>query len=78
MILIKSNLPILMAQHGIRTLSKVVEQTNLSRTTLTTLYYSKGKGIQFDTMDALCEMFDVSVGELLERIPDKTTGSECF
>jgi putative transcriptional regulator len=62
---IKSNLPVLMAKHGVRTLAEVVRQTGLSRTTLTTVYYSRGKGIQFDTMDALCEMFGVSVGELL-------------
>jgi putative transcriptional regulator len=62
---IKSNLPILMAKHGVRTLAEVVRQTGLSRTTLTTFYYSRGKGIQFDMMDALCEMFGVGVGELL-------------
>jgi putative transcriptional regulator len=70
---IKSNLPVLMAKHGVRTLAEVVRQTGLSRTTLTAVYYSRGKGIQFDTMDALCEMFGVGVGELLVYTKEETS-----
>ncbi|WP_412674856.1 helix-turn-helix domain-containing protein [Aneurinibacillus thermoaerophilus] len=61
---IQSNLPVLMAKHGVRTLAEVVRQTGLSRTMLTAVCYSRGKGIPFDTMDALCEMFGVGIGEL--------------
>ncbi|WP_276917911.1 helix-turn-helix domain-containing protein [Aneurinibacillus aneurinilyticus] len=45
----------------------------MSRATLTTVYYSRGKGIQFDTMDALCEMFGVGVGELLVHTKEETS-----
>jgi putative transcriptional regulator len=62
-----------MAKHGVRTLAEVVRQTGLSRTTLTAVYYSRGKGIQFDTMDALCEMFEVGVGELLLYTKEETS-----
>ncbi|MED0680049.1 helix-turn-helix domain-containing protein [Aneurinibacillus thermoaerophilus] len=63
--MIQSNLPVLMAKHGVRTLAEVVRQTGLSRTMLTAVCYSRGKGIPFDTMDALCEMFGIGIGELL-------------
>ncbi|NME98089.1 helix-turn-helix transcriptional regulator [Aneurinibacillus aneurinilyticus] len=56
-----------------RTLAEVVKQTGLSRATLTAVYYSRGKGIQFDTMDALCEMFGVGVGELLVHTKEETS-----
>ncbi|MED0673169.1 helix-turn-helix transcriptional regulator [Aneurinibacillus aneurinilyticus] len=45
----------------------------MSRATLTAVYYSRGKGIQFDTMDALCEMFWVGVGELLVHTKEETS-----
>ncbi|MEZ2657909.1 helix-turn-helix domain-containing protein [Aneurinibacillus aneurinilyticus] len=45
----------------------------MSRATLTAVYYSRGKGIQFDTMDALCEMFWVGVRELLVHTKEETS-----
>lgn len=64
-IMIKSNLPILMAQKGCRILSKVSKATSISRTTLTAIYYGTCKGIQYETLNKLCVFFDCQVGDLL-------------
>lgn len=63
--MIKSNLAVIMAQKGYRTIKKVSEETGISRTTLTALYYNKCTGIQFDTLEKLCDALTCEVGELL-------------
>ncbi|AGR47162.1 DNA binding/transcriptional regulator [Brevibacillus phage Jimmer1] len=64
--LIKSNLPILMAKCRIRTVAELSEKTGISRTTLRTIYYGKGKGVQYQTLLVLCRFFKVGIGEILE------------
>lgn len=63
--MIKSNLPILMAQNGCRSISKVSKTTGISRTTLTAIYYGTCKGVQYDTLDKLCAFFDCQIGDIL-------------
>ncbi|MGE7840130.1 helix-turn-helix domain-containing protein [Lysinibacillus sp. NPDC093712] len=63
--MVKSNLPVLMAERYLK-ITTLSEKTGISRTTLTKLYYSKAKGIQFRTLVALCKFLDCEVGELLE------------
>ena len=41
--------------------------TTLSRTTLTELYYDRAKGVQFETLDRLCEVLRIEVGDLIEN-----------
>lgn len=65
--MIKSNLPMLMAQTGCRSINKISKATGISRTTLTALYYSKCNGIQYDTLDKLCVFFDCQIGDILIR-----------
>ena len=43
----------------------VIRATGITRPTLTSLYYGKGTGINFDTMDKLCRFLNVTPGELL-------------
>lgn len=46
-------------------ISKVIKDTKISRPTLTSLYYSKSKGINFDTLSTLCSYLSVTPNELL-------------
>lgn len=46
-------------------ISDVMAKTGITRPTLTSLYYDKAKGINFDTLDKLCKFLSVSVNDLL-------------
>lgn len=46
-------------------ISKVIEDTGISRPTLTKLYYNDSKGINFDTLSSLCEYLSISPNDLL-------------
>ncbi|WP_369699934.1 helix-turn-helix domain-containing protein [Alicyclobacillus sendaiensis] len=61
----------LMAQRRIRTLAEIWRRTGISRTTLTTLYYGKGEGVRFATLDALCGLLQCDVGDLLKWVPEE-------
>lgn len=63
--MIESSLSVLMAKNGYRTIKRVSAETGISRTTLTTLYYNKGKGIDFSTLEKLCRLFRCDVGDIL-------------
>ena len=57
------NLSVLLAERRL-TLSKVSEDTHISRTTLTALTGRSAKGVQFDTLNTLCQYLRVTPGEL--------------
>lgn len=61
--MLKCNLAVLLAERGL-SVSDLSEQTGLSRNTLGALVNNTGKGIQFDTMDAICQYLDINPGEL--------------
>lgn len=63
--MVKSNLAIMMAKHGVRTIAELSAETGISRSTLTTLYYANGKGVQFETLDRLCAYLNCNVGDIL-------------
>lgn len=42
------------------------EWTEISRSTLTQLYYDKTTMIKLDTIDKLCSTLDITLGELFE------------
>jgi putative transcriptional regulator len=65
--MVRVNLAVVMAKKRMHSLKDLAEKTGISRTTLTALYYEKGKGVQFDTIDKLCHYLEVDVGELIER-----------
>lgn len=62
------NLSMLLAERKTK-ITKVSNDTGLSRTTLTALYYNKAKGIQFETLNTLCNYFKITPSELFEYIP---------
>lgn len=47
-------------------ISKLSEDTGISRTTLHALLTNKSKGIQFDTINTLCNYLNVNINDLLE------------
>lgn len=48
-------------------IADVVQDTGISRPTLTNLCYNTGKGINFDTLDVLCHYLSVTPGDLFIR-----------
>ncbi len=64
--MIESRLSIIMAERKVFTLKSLSDQTGLSRTSLTNLFYGKGDGIRFQTLDVLCKALNIGVGELLQ------------
>lgn len=51
------------------TITKLANDTNISRTTLTSLFHNSGNGIQFDTINVLCDYFGIEINELLVFVP---------
>ena len=51
------------------TITKLANDTGISRTTLTSLFHNTGNGIQFDTLNVLCKYFNISINELLVFVP---------
>lgn len=45
-------------------ISKVSRDTGISRTTLTSLYHNCCQGIQFDTVNTLCQSLDIDLSQL--------------
>ena len=66
--MIYSKLSNLMRKKGL-TITKLANDTGISRTTLTSLFHNSGNGIQFDTLNVLCNYFHISISELLVFVP---------
>ncbi len=52
-------------------ISKLSEETGLSRPTLSSLYHEKIKRLDLDTLEKLCKVFNCNVQDLIEYIPEK-------
>ncbi len=50
---------------------RVSQETGVSRSGITGLYHGHSTRYDAKTLSALCEYFGVSVGELLEYVPDE-------
>ena len=57
------NLSVLLAERRL-TLSRVSADTRISRTTLTALTNGSAKGVQFETLNALCQYLNATPGDL--------------
>lgn len=57
--MIKTNLAVLMAERGLK-IADVYEATGISKTTLMAISENTGKGIQYETMDKLCNYFGIT------------------
>jgi len=51
----------------------VARMTGLHRNTITLLYEETAVRVDLETIEKLCELFEVKVGDLFEHVPDGTT-----
>ncbi len=68
--MIRCHLSTLMGREKMK-LADVARQTGLHRNTVTLLYNETAARVDLAAIEALCRLFSVSVGELLEYIPDE-------
>lgn len=66
--MIRCNLNLLLAERGLR-IAKVVKDTKVTRPTLTAIVQNSGKGIQFDTLNTLCNYLNITPCEFFSYIP---------
>ena len=69
--MIKSNLHIYMGQRKIKSIRQLSIETGISRLSLTKMYDGEAKGIEYSTLETLCEFFHCDLGDLLEYIPEE-------
>lgn len=62
------NLKVKLAENRLK-ISKVYNDTGISRSTLTSLSENQSKGIQFDTLNTLCNYLKISPGDLFIYSP---------
>lgn len=66
--MVRCNLSILLAERNLK-ITKVSNDTGISRTTLTYLANNYSKGIQYDTLNTLCTYLHISPSDLISYIP---------
>ena len=57
-------------------ISKVAEDTGISRTTLTNLYYRRNSAISFEVLDKLCKHLNCQIIDIIECKNDKQCAKE--
>lgn len=66
--MIRCNLSILLAERNLK-ITQVSKDTGISRTTLTSLSNNYSQGIQFDTVNTLCNYLRINPEQLISYIP---------
>lgn len=66
---IHCRLSILMGEKRYR-IQDIHKKTGLARTTISNLYHDKMERVDYETLNKLCELFECSVGDLLEHRKD--------
>lgn len=66
--MIRCNLSILLAERNLK-ITQVSKDTGISRTTLTSLSSNYSQGIQFDTVNTLCNYLKITPEQLISYIP---------
>lgn len=66
--MIKTNFAVLMAERGLK-IADVYEDTGISKTTLMALAENTGKGVQFDTVDKLCNYLGIELKDFFVYSP---------
>lgn len=66
--MIRCNLAVLMAERNLK-ITKVSEDTGISRTTLTSLVSNNSQGVQFDTINTLCMYLKVTPEQFISYVP---------
>lgn len=68
--MIKCHLSRLMGEKKLK-IADVARETGLHRNTITLLYDETAARVDLETIEQLCRLFDCSVGELFEYVPEK-------
>jgi putative transcriptional regulator len=63
------NLSTLMGKNKMN-IQDVCDKTGLARNTVAFLYHDKVKRADYATLDVLCQLFNCSVGDMLEYVPE--------
>lgn len=66
--MIRCNLSILLAERNLK-ISRVSTMTGISRTTLTSLANNYSQGIQFDTLNTICNFLNIKSDQLISYVP---------
>lgn len=72
---IKLNLDRVMLERKI-TLTELADRIGITLANLSVLKTSKARAIRFSTLEALCKVLQCQPGELLEFVPDISSGAE--
>ncbi len=67
--MIKCHLSTLMGQKKMK-IADVARLTGLNRNTVTLLYDERAMRVDLEAIDKLCQLFDCSVNDLFEYIPE--------
>jgi DNA-binding Xre family transcriptional regulator len=59
----KSNLAVLLAERGLRMID-VVTEAGLNKNTVSSLYYNRSTGIQYDTLEKICNYLQIEPSDL--------------
>lgn len=65
--MIKCNLAVLLAERGLK-MADIINDTSLSKTAIRGLYYNQSKGIQFETLETICDYLNVNPEEVIKKI----------
>ena len=65
--MIKNRFAKIMAENRIRNISKISQETGLSRTTLTNLYHNREKAITYGTVEILCKYLGIKSTDIFEE-----------
>ncbi|WP_394123642.1 helix-turn-helix domain-containing protein [Psychrobacter nivimaris] len=69
-IVISCNLPVLLAERRLR-VADLVRMTDISKSTLHRIYNDDTTRIEFDTLSKLCNVLEVTPGDILKYVPDE-------
>ena len=67
--MVKCNLSAFMGRDK-KKIQDVCNETGLARNTVANLYKEKAARVDYNTMEKLCEMFNCTIGELFEYVPE--------
>lgn len=68
--MIKSNLPVLLAERRLR-VADLVRMTGISKSTLHRIFNDETTRIEFDTLDKICDILEVTPNDILVYTPNK-------
>jgi DNA-binding Xre family transcriptional regulator len=66
--MIRCNLKVILAEKNL-TAKKISADTGISRTTLSSLVSNNAQGVQFDTINTLCNYLKIPIERLLSHVP---------